>query len=87
MLCWIRYFPIKIRNEKALTDSDSPFGFGAVAWGHMEDSGMSNKEIWILVGIAVFVVAVIGSFIWIMVKNPEMWERFKKGDDGYDGRG
>jgi hypothetical protein len=27
----------------------------------------------------------IGSFIWIMVKNPEMWERFKKGDDGGDG--
>jgi hypothetical protein len=53
----------------------------------MEDSGMSNKEIWILLGSAVFFVAVVGSFIWIMVKNPKMWERFKKGDDGYDGRG
>ena len=53
----------------------------------MEDSGMSNKEIWILVGMAVFVVGMIGSFIWIMVKNPEMWESFKKGDDGGDGRG
>ena len=56
--------------------------------GDMEDSQtLPDGGFWALVGMAVFFVVVVGSFIWIMVKNPEMWERFKKGDVGYDGRG
>ena len=53
----------------------------------MEDSEMRELATWEVVCGIVFVVGIIGSFIWIMVKNPEMWEAFKKGDDGYDGRG
>tara|TARA_B100000902_G_scaffold368947_1_gene392734 strand:- start:404 stop:607 length:204 start_codon:yes stop_codon:yes gene_type:complete len=48
----------------------------------MEDFEMRELATWGVACGIVFFFGVIGSFIWIMGKNSEVWERFKKGYGG-----